>query len=86
MQVAAHRDPGPPGVLLGWAAAIGRTRRKETSVVADESNVNTLDNLLAEDRTFAPPAEFAATANVGARPTHGPRPIPRRSGPNRPVG
>ncbi len=33
--------------------------------MADDSNANTLDNLLAEDRTFPPPAEVAATANVG---------------------
>jgi len=33
--------------------------------VADDSNANTLDNLLSEDRTFPPPAELAATANVG---------------------
>ena len=33
--------------------------------MADDSNANTLDNLLSEDRTFPPPAELAATANVG---------------------
>jgi acetyl-CoA synthetase len=32
--------------------------------VADESNTSTLDNLLSEDRTFPPPAELAAAANV----------------------
>ncbi len=33
--------------------------------MAEDEHVNTLDNLLAEDRTFPPSAEFAASANVG---------------------
>jgi len=33
--------------------------------VPDESNTNTLDNLLSEERAFPPPAELAAAANVG---------------------